>query len=300
MTEDEFEALWRKPGMPSNRDGGDVCIEKWPDGWLPYRLLPFSAAEDFLFFINDYDANSEDGYLWHGRCRGENLFNSFPSVDNYVKLSSPNKICVRQIGHDFISSVSAWARWFYLDYSDSKVLFGLSDGHSRKRIDLWASVDWAPISDCCRGVEEEIYPGWYNKSDAVIEPKKFISDILYAVKHKYQYQFERAWTFFITTAKGEIFPIKTWEDFQKQLRQYSNIQVQTRLLNTNGADFQFEVKYSYCGGDAVLYGVGDSGLWAKDFLRNCVGYHGEIKDFDTTNFFTLPLPIVKPEIVREY
>lgn len=301
MTKDELEALWQKLGMPPIEDGENVGSEKWPDEWADYSLLTCSPAEDFLFCINinECNAKSEGEYLWHGKYKGENLIASCKVADYDVKFSGTNKIDVKQIGSDFIKSVSSWARWFYLWYYDSEVMFGLANWNGTKRIELSAHVDWPLVSDYCRGVQEEIYPvGWQNKAEAVIEPKKFIADIMNAVNHKYQYQFERDWTFFITNGDGTIFPIKDWEKFQRQLRQASDIQVQTRLLNTDGVDFQFEVKYSYCGGGLTLWGVGDRSPWGEDFLRNCVHYHGEIEDFSDLKF-SLPLPLVAPGMLRE-
>lgn len=70
MLNDELLAYWQKMGMPSRIADGDVCIEKWPDEWEVYKLLPCSAAEDFLFAINKYNAKSDDGYLWHGKYKG--------------------------------------------------------------------------------------------------------------------------------------------------------------------------------------------------------------------------------------
>lgn len=300
MSEEELKALWSALGMPFKFDDYNIPSEEWPVVYLDYGLLKHSPAFAFLFCINDQDATPEGGYLWHGICKGENLFNSRSVVDNYVKRGDGNKICVKQIGSDFIESVSDWAHWFGLGRYGDEVVFALASWNASKRIELRASVDWLLVSACCRGVQEEIYPmGWHNKSDAFIEPNKFMSDIMDAVEHKYQYEFEREWTFFITNEDGVIFPIKNWQDFHGRLRQCSDIQVQARLLNTDGADFQLEVKYSYCGGKTTLWGVGDCSGCAKDFVKWCLRYEGEIDDFGDTKF-TLPLPVVKPEIVREY
>lgn len=111
-------------------------------------------------------------------------------------------------------------------------------------------------------------------------------------------EFERDWTFFVTTAQGAIFPVKDWKDFQKYLSQCGKIKVQARMLNNDGGNWQFEVKCIYGTYGTPLWGVGETGPWGEDFVRRCLGYSGEIDDFSDCKF-SLPLPVVKPASLSE-
>jgi hypothetical protein len=285
--------------------------------WIEMDKYPYSAAKLFLKSLTI----PELSFPCNGFYIGDHLFDECEKGD--IEEAKPGEI--KTVNPSALAAAfEKWAKCFRIGYEDGSVVFDFDNGEGTQRACLKISMDWgkwaavyfgdymefgdellftlylednshSKIDEIPSAVAfengEMIFKDWDGKEVFRKTPQEFIEDIAEATRHKWAIAFEN-WIF-IYDYNGLMKKIEAFDKLEKLLAKKKSIEAQYRLIRKGYAEsdsVQLEVKAELKEGDTV-YGVAFDIPENADFVKNCLGFKGEINDCRHCTF-DLPLRIL--------